>query len=186
MERPAPWDLAPGERDLWLGTLGRGALALLFALLAIANPWMRIRNLAHLYGAYALVDATLAFFLMDHARRRHARDREWSLGVEGIAGVVVALGSFVFPAVTPIRILGGLRGLVVGTSEVVWSRRDSASELVELGGVLACMLGALLLAWPGPATLALPWLLGLLALVSGALLFAGALTHLRRASLAAA
>jgi uncharacterized membrane protein HdeD (DUF308 family) len=170
------------ETKLWFATVGRGVAALLFAMLAIGSPspWMPIRRLAILFAVYAVADSGLTFFAAGRARRTHVVKTGRLLALEGGLSALVAIVAFAFPALTPLRILGGLRGMVIGTSDVLWSRRGNASDLIELAGVVAFVFGLLLLAWPGPGSIALPWLLGISTLVSGALLFAGALSQLRR------
>ena len=50
------------------------------------------------------------------------------------------------------------------------------------GGIVSILLGLLVLAWPGPGVVALPWLLGLGAMVTGGLLVVGAMTFLGQSS----
>lgn len=181
VRRMAAADPLPDVREtkLWRTVFGRGFLALLFALLALADPWMPVDRLAKLLAAYAFADGALAFYAARRAHRTHAFGHGRALALEGLVGAAVGVAALVLPVVAALRIIGGLRWLAIGASEVVWSRRDQATELVELGGIMGVALGILVLAWPGPALVALPWLLGLAALVSGALDFAGSMSHIR-------
>jgi uncharacterized membrane protein HdeD (DUF308 family) len=175
------------ESKLWYGVLGRGAVALLFALLAIGStrPWLSVRPLAWLFAAYAIIDSGLSVFIAVRGHRKHAVHRDWPIVVEALLSAGLGVVALLLPSVLALRIIGGLRALVVGTSDVVWGAgKEHGDDLIEMAGIVAFLLGVLLLAWPGPATVALPWLLGLASMLSGALLFAGALSKLRARAVA--
>lgn len=175
--------LAEHETKLRFVLVARGLVALLFALLALASPWMPVQRLAILFALYALIDSALTFFAATRVRRPRTRGHGGLLVLEGVLSAGVAILALVFPVAHPLRILGGLRGVVIGASDLLWSRHMRTATLVEVAGVAGMGFGALLLAWPGPGVVALPWLLGLSTLVSGALLFAGAMSEFRHVEL---
>jgi uncharacterized membrane protein HdeD (DUF308 family) len=167
------------ESKLWYGVIGRGAVALLFALLAIANPWMPFGQLVKLFAVYAIVDSGLSVFVAVRGHWKHGARRNWLVALEAALSAGLGIVALALPSVLALRIVGGLRALVVGTSDVVWASKGNGDDLIEMSGIVAIVLGGVLLAWPGPATVALPWLIGLAAMVSGALLFGGGLSKLR-------
>ena len=169
------------ESKLWYGVLGRGGVALLFALLAIAStrPWLTVERVAQIFAAYAILDSVLSAFVAVRGHAGRGGVRGWLPALEAVLSAGLGVVALVLPSILALRIVGGLRALVVGTSDVLWAGRGERDDLIEMSGIVAIVLGVVLLAWPGPGTVALPWLLGLAALVSGALLFAGALSKLR-------
>jgi uncharacterized membrane protein HdeD (DUF308 family) len=173
--------LAFMESKVWYGVLGRGVVALLFAMFAIANPhpWMSAGRLAKLFAGYAIIDSALSAFVAVRTHATHEAQKSGLVALEAALSAALGIVALAVPSVLALRVIGGLRAVVVGASDVLWARRGNVDDLVEMGGIVAIVLGGILLAWPGPATVALPWLLGLAALVSGGLLFAGALSKLR-------
>jgi hypothetical protein len=188
MEEPVRSVLA--ERKFWFVILARGAVSLLFALLAIAHPWGPIARVAKLFSAFALVDGLLALSGATIFERTHQRaaahgfgrslGRSRLLTLEGVVGLGSALAAVALPGVTALRIVGAFRGLCVGAGEMTWSHRERSSDLIEVGGSASIGLSVVLLAWPGPGQVALSFLLGLVSLVSGALFVAGSFSELKR------
>jgi uncharacterized membrane protein HdeD (DUF308 family) len=167
------------ETKLWLAVLSRGFVALLFALLALAGATPAIADLARLFAVYALVDGALALYAARRAQKTHAIRHGRVLALEGILDVAVAVAAFAIPGLVALRIIAALRFVTIGASELVWTRHERATELVELSAVASFFVSLLILAWPGTGDVALPWLLGLAALVTGGLDFAGAMSELR-------
>jgi uncharacterized membrane protein HdeD (DUF308 family) len=167
------------ETKLWYAVLARGGVSLLFAMIAIASPRLSLRGLATLFALYSFVDGALALFCADRVRRTHVVARGEMLTIHGIIGAITGILALLFPHAAALRLIGGLRAVTVGASEIGWGRRGNTSDLIELAGITSVAIGLVLLAWPGPGTIAVAWLLGLIALVSGALTFAGALSHFK-------
>jgi uncharacterized membrane protein HdeD (DUF308 family) len=170
------------EAKLGRPVLVRAAVTLIFAVLAIANPWMPIARLAELFALYAIVDGAMSLY--GAIRARHIVRGVWPLAIEGVASVGMGILAIAFPVAATLRVLGGLRALMVGASDVAWTRDDERADGVELAGIVAIVFGIIIFAWPGHGAEALPWLLGLTALVSGALLFAGGMKQYAEPDLA--
>lgn len=148
-----------------------------FGIVAISTPNMPMKTLQTLFAGYVLVDGALAAYgaNLTHGRR--------SLLIQSIVDVTAGLGALLMPGATALRIIGGARSVVVGGCEATTTLRPSASEvhwLSGFGGIAAILTGALLLAWPGSGEIALPWLLGLSAWLSGILFTGGAVIDLAR------
>jgi uncharacterized membrane protein HdeD (DUF308 family) len=165
------------ERRLWLAIVGRGFVGLAVGVVLLSNPWMSIRAIAGVIVAYMFADGVLRLYAAKRAAR--ASMPSWQLVLGGVIDAVAAVVVLVMPAVLPMRLAAGLRAVATGSTDIHWTRGTHLSELLTMGGVTAVALGAVLLGWPGPATVALPWLLGLEAMVSGGLLFAGAASEIR-------
>ncbi len=165
------------ETRLWSTAAGRGFLGVTAGLLFLSNPWLSLRGTANLFMAYALADGALSLYQATCAKRV-ARPRTMLL-VAALFDAAAAIAVLVMPAVLPLRIAGGLRAVATGSCDALWTRRQRLSEMLTLAGVAAVLVGGLILAWPGPGTVALPWLLGLQTMISGALLVAGGVSEMQ-------
>lgn len=168
----------PQEVRLWVALAGRGCVGAVIGMILMADPWAPHGRTVGLFLAYLLADCALGVYALTRARASGVRRGPLVLisVVDAVATALVAA----FPATLPVRLIGGIRAIITGVSDVRWSNRHDISALVMLGGIAAVGLGVLLVGWPGPGTVALPWLLGLQAMVSGSLFLAGALSELRR------
>ncbi|MFO0574530.1 MAG: HdeD family acid-resistance protein [Polyangia bacterium] len=164
--------LSPGWRALAL----RGALSIVFGVLALIWPGLTLATLVLLFGAYSLADGAFAIVA---ALRRHARS--WPLVVEGAVGIAAGLGAFLWPGLTALALvyLIAAWAVVTGALEIaaaVRLRRVIQGEwLLALSGVASIALGLLLMARPGLGALALVGLLAAYAIVFGGLLLGLAL-----------
>jgi uncharacterized membrane protein HdeD (DUF308 family) len=178
MEEPSEHDQT--ESKLWLPLVLRGLVALVFSIVALSSVRVPIGRLSVLFATYALADGFLGLYA-GRGFRTHKRRR--LLGVDGIASVIAAVIVLAFPVASALQIAGGIRAVIGGACDATWSLSRRASDyqmMTGLGGISGVALGIVLLGWPGPAIVALPWLLGLGAFVSGSLLVGGAITQVRR------
>ncbi len=162
---------------LSLALLGRGIAGAIFGLAAISSTWPHVEQTDVGFVVYLIVDCVLALYAAK--RIRVSRGRAYPLAVVGLVDAVTAVLAAIFPAVLPLRYIGGVRAVVTGVCDARWSRRHNVSDLLTLSGVAAVGFGIVLLAWPGPGNVALPWILGVQVMLSGALLVAGALSEFR-------
>jgi len=168
------------ETRLWYGAAGRGVMAAIFGMLLMTSTHRSIRAIATIFAAYLIVDGLLSFFIAWRAKQ--VAWRSWAALFVGVIDLATVVVSLVVPSMLVLRLAGSLRAIFSGSGDAFSPHHQQQSELLTLGGVAAVMLGILILAWPGPMTVALPWLLGLEAMVSGALLVAGAASEIKRAS----
>jgi len=161
------------SRYWWLVAL-RGFVALIFGVLALIWPDITLGALVILFGAYVLVDGISA--LISSISERQVNDRWWVLLLEGLAGIVAGILTFVWPGVTAVLLLYFIAAwaLVTGVLEVVAAirlRKEIEGEWVlGLGGVASVIFGLLLFLNPGPGAVAVVWLIGAYAIVFGGLL----------------
>ncbi|MDB4936646.1 MAG: hypothetical protein JWP87_3618 [Labilithrix sp.] len=168
------------ERRLWLGVVGRGIAGAVMGLVLMANPWSSRGVIAAVLVAYLLVDGGSSLYAA--MRAKHAGMSSSTLLLVGVIDLAAAAVVLAVPALRALRVVGGVRAMASGACDVRWPLRNGRNELLAMAGVAAVGLGGLILAWPGPATVALPWLLGLEAMVSGALNVAGGASELKRAA----
>lgn len=162
-------------RNWWALAL-RGLFAIVFGLIALFMPGLTLVALIYLFGAYSLVDGVFGVAAAVRAAESHNR---WGwLLVEGIAGIVTGIIAFVVPGITAIVLLYLIAAwaLVTGVLELMAAfrlRGHIANEwLLLLGGAASIIFGVLLILQPGAGALALLWLIGIYAIVFGALVLA--------------
>ncbi|MBV9850161.1 MAG: DUF308 domain-containing protein [Armatimonadetes bacterium] len=169
-------------RHWWTLAL-RGALAVLFALIAFAHPFGAAFALVTLFGAFVLADGVFA--LIAAARLSHQDERWLPLIVEGVVGVLFGIITFASPAAVAAALVfvAAAWAILTGILEVaaaVRLRRVIAGEFwLILVGALSIVFGVALLADPLGAVAALTYILGAYALLFGILLIALSL-RLRR------
>lgn len=166
----------------WWATVLRGVAAVLFGVMAVIWPDVTLLALLVLFGAYVLVDGVFAL-ASAIAGGRVGFSRAW-LTVEGIAGVAAGIITFSWPRLTAMALVWviAIWALVTGVFRVATAirlRREIRGEwLLALDGALTVLFGIALAVWPNAGALTLVLLIGLYAIVSGAVLI-GLGLHLR-------
>jgi len=165
-------------RNWWAVAL-RGAAAVVFGVIAIVLPDITLTALVLLFGAYALVDGVFALVAAANAFRSH---RQWGPFVlEGVGGVVVGLITLIWPRLTTLALLYLIAAwaIVTGVLELaaaVALRRAIRGEFwLGLAGLASLAFGIVLVFAPVSGALAIVWLIGVYALLFGAVLIALAL-----------
>ena len=161
------------SRNWWALAL-RGLAAIVFGLLAFILPGITLTALILLFSAYMLVDGVFAIVAAVRAEERDTR--WWLLLAEGVLGVLAGIVAFAWPGLTALALLYLVAAwsIITGILQIVGAirlRREIEGEwALILGGVLSVVFGVLLAVLPGPGILALLWLIGAYAVVSGVLL----------------
>lgn len=161
----------------WWVVAVRGVAAVLFGLMAIIWPAITVTVLVLLFGAYALVDGVLALFTALFGGDSSEGRRPW-LALEGVAGVLTGVLTFLWPGITTLVLLWLIAAwvLVTGVLEIVAAarlRREIEGEwLLGLSGVLSVVFGILLVIWPTAGAVTVVWLIGIYAVVFGVALIA--------------
>ena len=161
------------SRYWWLVVL-RGVFAILFGVLAFVWPGITIGALVILFGAYALVDGVSS--VVASIMHRQENDRWWVVLLEGIAGIVFGILTFLWPAMTAVVLLVFIAvwAILTGILEIVAAvrlRKEIEGEwALGVAGVLSILFGVVMLLRPGAGALALIWVIGSYAIVFGVLL----------------
>lgn len=162
-------------RNWWVVAL-RGAIAILFGILALVWPGAALATLVLFFGAFAFADGILAIWAAFDMRRQH---RMWGpLLLEGITGIVLGLLVFLWPAMTAVILILFVAAwaFVTGVFEIAAAislRKEIEGEwALGLSGVLSIGLGVLLALWPGAGLLALIVVIGVYAIVFGVVMVA--------------
>lgn len=184
--RPNPQPPAAEDKDLkvhaWV-LAGRGVLAFVLGIAALARPSMAVQVLAALLGVFLLADGALR--LLDSAGRAEGGRRWGDQALGGVLAMAAGLAILVRPnpAGLGLSLLAwialALWALATGLLELRAARRLRPSlgrlSAMTLGGLLGTALGAWMLvrAFTSPAEATLPVVgsfIGTYALASGALL----------------
>ena len=158
----------------WWALVLRGIAAVLFGVLAFMWPGITLTALVFLFGAYALVDG--AFSIVAGIKSHGEYKRWWLLLIEGCLSVAAGVFAFMVPAMTALilLILIASWAMVTGIFQIaaaIQLRKHITGEwILALSGILSVLFGALLLYNPVGGALAVVWLIGLYALISGMLL----------------
>ena len=174
MSRAYPLPRSSDPARNWWALALRGLVAVLFGLAALFWPGLVLSVLIVLFGAYALVDGVLAVIAAFRSSGRSPR--RGLLLIEGVVGILFGLIALLWPDLTALAllylfafwaILGGIARILMA----IMLRREIENEWsVGFSGVLAVILGIVLLLLPGAGLLAYTWLIGLFALVVGIIL----------------
>jgi uncharacterized membrane protein HdeD (DUF308 family) len=159
-------------RYWWVLAL-RGVVAIIFGVLAVIWPGLTLITLVLFFGAYAFVDGIFAVGAGITSRERD--QRWWAAVLEGIAGIIFGVLTFVWPGMTALVLLYFIAAwaLVTGVLEIVAAIRlrqviDNEWMMI-LGGIVSIIFGVLLFLFPGAGALGLTWMIGIYAIVFGIL-----------------
>jgi uncharacterized membrane protein HdeD (DUF308 family) len=175
--------MAQSLADNWWVFALRGAVAIIFGILAFVWPAMTLTVLVLLFGAYVLVDGVFA--LISAFRARGHVQHWWMLIVEGLICLIAGVLTFVYPSLTALVLLyiiafwAILTGLFEMLAAVRLRRQIEHEWMLILAGLLSLLFGVLLAINPAAGALAVIFIIGAYAIVFGMTLVVLAL-RLRR------
>ena len=154
----------------WWALALRGALAVLFGILAFVLPGATIWSLVLIFAAFSLVDGI--FEIVAAIRAARAGERWGLLLIHGIAGVVIGIVAFVWPGITVFAfvLLIAAWALISGVTMLVSAVKLKTSHgrgWLVLGGIASLLYGILLAVSPMVGAIVLAWWLGAYAIVFG-------------------
>jgi uncharacterized membrane protein HdeD (DUF308 family) len=158
----------------WWMILLRGIFAILFGIAAFIWPGPTIEALVLLFGAYALLDGIVAVIV--GIQQYGETQRWWAVLLEGIAGIVLGVLTFLWPGTTATVLLAFIAAwaIVTGVFEIAAAielRKVIEGEwMMILAGALSVLFGVLLILQPTAGAVAIIWLLGAYAIIFGVLL----------------
>lgn len=158
----------------WWSLLLRGLLALLLGVLTLAWPGITVGALVLLFGAYAFLDGVMSIVGAVTASRGHQR---WALLVaEGVVGILAAIATFAWPAITLLMLIYVIASwsIVTGVLEIMAAvrlRKSISGELfLALAGAASILFGIMLMSFPVAGALVIGIWVGVYALIFGAML----------------
>jgi len=156
--------------DVWWSLLIRGLLALALGIAAIFWPKATLELLVRLVGLYVLFDGIVSLVGAFRARELSA------YLVPGLISVAIGAILLFWPDVTGrvLLILVGIWALFQGVT-LFWAglqtdANDPERSLAMTIGGVAAIAGVILVIWPGTGSVAISWVIGIAALLVGALL----------------
>ncbi|HAT32962.1 MAG TPA: hypothetical protein DCW29_19590 [Janthinobacterium sp.] len=158
-------------RSWWILAL-RGAIALLFGIFALAMPGLTLFSLIAIFAIYALLVGAVSVI---GALRNWRSEGWWALLLLGLVSLAAGVLATMRPTLTALAlvIVIGVNALVTGALDIFLAaklRHVMRDEwLLILSAVVSIAFGALIIAYPGAGALALVWLIGVYALLTGVL-----------------
>ena len=162
------------SRTWWILAV-RGAVAVLFGLLALIWPEITLLALVLVFGAYAFVDGVFALIAAVRGPELAGGSRGW-LVLEGLLGIGAGIVALVWPGITALALLWVIAfwAVLTGVLEIVAAvrlRRLLDNEwLLVVAGTLSIIFGLILMIWPGSGAIGLVWLIGIYAIAFGIVL----------------
>lgn len=161
----------------WVVAL-RGALLVLFGLLALVWPGVTIVVIATLFGIFSILDGISE---IAHARMSGADGRGWAIA-QGVFAIVAGLIALIWPGVTALALvlIIAFWALVGGIAGITGSFRLRRAGAANWGwrlafSVLLTLFGLSLIVNPGLGLVSLATVVGIWAIVTGIALLMGGL-----------
>ena len=160
-------------RNWWVVAL-RGGVAILYGVLALVWPRLTLEILVLFFGGYMFVDGVFA--IIAAFTNRAGYDSWWVLFWEGLAGIAVGSITFFRPGLTAFALLYIIAfwAIMTGVLEIVAAirlRKEIQGEwMLALSGIVSLVFGVVLLLFPAAGALTVAWLIGVYAILFGAML----------------
>jgi uncharacterized membrane protein HdeD (DUF308 family) len=160
-------------RKWWIIVL-QGVAAILFGVLAFAQPGATLAALLLLVALWALADGILA--LLASVGAAETKEPWWPWVLHALVSVGVGLIALRWPGITAYALLlliaywAILRGILTIVAAIQLRRVLQGEFWMILGGIISVLFGAGIVIVPGAGALAVIWLIGLYAIVLGATL----------------
>ena len=164
------------SRYWWVLVL-RGAIAILFGVLAFTLPVATLAPLALVFGAYACADGIFA--IATAVAGRKMTPDWWIVLVQGLIAAGVGVLTFFSPAITAVGLLVYIALWAVAAGLLQFLAATKVREEIPgdwwlaLGGILGVAFGIALIWSPKEGALALLWLIATYAIVWGVMLMIG-------------
>jgi uncharacterized membrane protein HdeD (DUF308 family) len=165
-------------RNWWFLAL-RGAVAILFGVLAFLWPAVAWLVVVASFAAFALLDGVLAVAL---AVTGHGQGRQWwALVLQGLLGISAGVLTLIWPELTEFVLLFFIAfwAMATGVFAVIAAvrlRKEIEGEwALALSGILSVLFGLSLVLFPNAGALAIAWIIAAYSIAFGILLLMVAL-----------
>lgn len=159
----------------WWAVMLRGLIMVVFGIILLAWPDKSVTVVLRIFGIIIL-----AYGIVVLIQALMARSREGEPFVASLAGAVVTIAAGIitlaWPSATGLVVLYivAIWAIVTGVIEIAaaftFPVRDWPVWVLGLGGIISIVIGVLLISFPSSGIVGLAWLVGIYALVVGALL----------------
>jgi uncharacterized membrane protein HdeD (DUF308 family) len=161
------------KENWWVNAL-RGALGILFGVIALFFPVATILSLVLLFSAYMLVDGA---FSIVGAIRAGSKGEQWGwLLTQGIVSLITGVLAFLWPGITALAFVMIIAAwaIVSGSLQLAAAfrirRRERGRGWLIFSGIISILFGVLLVIAPLIGAIVLTWWVGAYVLVSSLLL----------------
>jgi len=157
----------------WWTFVIRGLLAIAFGLIALVWPGITLIVLVVLFGFYVILEGILSIIA---AFINRGMQSWWVLLLEGLASIAMGCVAFIWPGLTAVVLLIfiAIWAILTGLLEIwaaVQLRKEIRGEwILALTGIMSTLIGIILFTNPGAGALAVVWMIGIYAVIFGALL----------------
>lgn len=157
----------------WWAFALRGALLVIFGLLALFLPVVTLGALVLVFGLYALFEGIL---LIVAALGRRSAEHWWVLLLQGIVSIAAGIIALSWPGITALALITFIAAwaLITGILEIVGAvrlRKEIRGEWsFILSGIVSVLFALIVIMNPAAGALAIVWMIGLYALIFGILL----------------
>ena len=159
----------------WWALEMRGALTIVFGLVALLLPGMTLGAIILAFGIYALAEGSV-LAVMSLARRHDSH--WWVTLLQGIAGMTAGVVTLLWPKATAVTLLLIITAWAIATGlleiagALVLRSEPKGAWLLVLGGLVSLAFAYMLLSNPAVGALVLLSVIGIYAVVFGILQFA--------------
>lgn len=164
------WRTQPRTGQIWWVFVVRGLLAAALGIFAIIWSTLILEILVLLVGACLIADGVMSVVIA--IRRAAAAGRM----LQPLISVLVGLLLVLWPgeSARTLIVVMGAAALFIGISYVVTARRFGVDamdrQLMTGAGIVAAVLGVILIVWPGAAAVVFSWMIAAAALLMAAVL----------------
>lgn len=158
--------------DLWWLLLLEGISTLILGLLLITQPASTSAVIVVFIGVYWLVEGIFAIIRIFTSGGRAHWGWSLAIGITGILAGILVLGHPGLSSVilsTTLVIIIAAQGILMGILDIVRGAEGDGAGAIVLG-ILSILIGVWLLLNPLASAIAVPIMLGIFALIDGALL----------------
>lgn len=158
-------------RGWWVFML-RGAVSILFGILAFIMPGAALAVMIGLLAAWMVIDGVATIYhLVRGGMPAGEKSRGW-MWVDGIVSLLAAAALLFVPGISALGLVlvTGAWFVIGGIARLVLAFR-LGNVLLGLLGAVGVLVGAWMVLRPGPGLLALIWLVGFEAIAIGVLMF---------------
>jgi uncharacterized membrane protein HdeD (DUF308 family) len=156
----------------------RGAVAMLFGVLALVWPGLTLLWLVALFAAFALLGGGAS--VVGAFQNRKSDDHWWLALLLGLVSLGAGVIAIIHPALTALVLvlLMGANAIATGVLDIALAvrlRREIRGEWVlVLAGLISIAFGVLVFLFPDAGALAMVWLISFYAIAIGILLLVAA------------
>jgi uncharacterized membrane protein HdeD (DUF308 family) len=150
--------------------LFRGFAAILFGILTLALPGLSLTDLVLMFGIFAVISGITAVA----SALRNREEEGWGLLLfEGILGILAGVVALIWPGITALAFLYLLSAwaIITGILEFVaplsFPMSGRRAVLMVISGIVSIAFGVLIAAQPASGLLAVAWMIGVYAIVTG-------------------